>query len=73
MARGVCEKYGKECQVTKTEWYEMTLRWIYENGLPENRRPTWVNQALDMAWKPYRDGDISRNYPHHDMQIGEAK
>lgn len=53
---------------TKQEWYEMALRWLYEHGV-QKHRPTWVNQAIDMAYAPVRVQKVSKYFPPDDLQI----
>lgn len=54
----------------KLHYAKMALRYIYERGLEHSeKRPTWLNQTIDSAWKPIRDDVVSRNYPPHDSQV----
>lgn len=55
---------------TELEWNQRVLRWVYENGLKPNNRPTWVNQVIDKAFEPVRNGTVEKGkYPPHDMQV----
>jgi hypothetical protein len=52
------------------EQMQMALRYIYEHGLEHSgKRPTWLNQVIDKAWRPYREGSVKAGYPPRDMQL----
>lgn len=61
--------------MSELELAQAALRYIYEHGLQHStKRPTWLNQVIDMAHKPVRDGIVQRGaYPLHDMQVRPTK
>lgn len=59
-----------EMPKNELEQLQMALRYIYQHGMQHStKRPTWLNQCLDKAWRPYREGSVEPGYPPRDAQL----